>query len=239
MVSRQRRVELLERLEDAVEVLGGDADAGVPHVEDDTVALAVHADAHLAARRGELHGVGEQVEQHLPHAHRVAEQRRHGRGHVDEHGDAALPGLFADHAHRVVHDLADGQLGDVGAEPVGVRLGVVEDVRDQREQVPPAGLDLGHVLGLLVGERPVQLAGEDGRESDDGVERCPEFVAHGRELCGDRAGSRLLGLHRSDGGHFRCAFPACFVGCHAWACRPGAPRRHPDSSNEKAADRSE
>src|SRR5579885_3101530 len=70
-------VDLAEGRECGGDVLGGDADAGVGDA-DEEVAVAIEPRRHLdtAAGRGELHGVGQQVEQNLLQLSLVGEERR-------------------------------------------------------------------------------------------------------------------------------------------------------------------
>ena len=76
-------VGLRERLEQHVELLGRDADAGVAHREAQrrrglTLLHEPHRHRHLAAL-GELDGVADQVGEHLAQAPRVAAQEPRGR----------------------------------------------------------------------------------------------------------------------------------------------------------------
>ena len=65
----------------------------------------------------------------------------------------------------------------------GLDLRQVEDVVDQREQVPPRVQDVGEILRLLVVDLAEHLLGQDFREADDGVERRAQLVRHvGQEL---------------------------------------------------------
>src|SRR5262245_12322858 len=88
---------LLKLLEDAIQILGGDARAAVgdrnPH-------LAVHprrADVDLAALRSELHGVREQIEDDLPDPALVSRDNVEAAVLVQRDLDAFGGRLFADH----------------------------------------------------------------------------------------------------------------------------------------------
>src|SRR4051812_45732411 len=61
-------LRLLKLLEDAVEILGGDARPGVGHGNPHLAVVLRGGDIDQPARRRELHGVREQVEDHLPNA---------------------------------------------------------------------------------------------------------------------------------------------------------------------------
>src|SRR5690606_13483931 len=64
-VSRMRPLHLPERIEDALEVIGGDADPGVADPHANATRLAHHRDTYHPARR-ELHGVREKIDEDLP-----------------------------------------------------------------------------------------------------------------------------------------------------------------------------
>ena len=65
LLRRSAARPLLERLEDALTVLGSDADAGIGHGDPEVAVLGPCTDADLAAVRSELHRVAQQVEQNL------------------------------------------------------------------------------------------------------------------------------------------------------------------------------
>ena len=82
--ARGRGIGLRERLEQARALLFGEPDAGVGDRDRDLrSAVAERLGAGMqrdAAALGELDRVAEQVEQHLPHARRIADQRVVGAG---------------------------------------------------------------------------------------------------------------------------------------------------------------
>ena len=74
--ARGGSIDLGEGLEEAVDLVGGNADAGVTNGEEDEVVAAfvfrpADADADVALG-GEPHGVGEEVDQDLPQARNIA-----------------------------------------------------------------------------------------------------------------------------------------------------------------------
>ena len=87
LLLRSSPAALLERLEDPFLVLGGHADAGVGHRDHKFGALAVGADADAAAVGGELHGVGEQVEDHLLESELVGVDRPDVGRYLHRDGD--------------------------------------------------------------------------------------------------------------------------------------------------------
>ncbi len=78
VVSRGRRIDLRERAEEAVDTVGGDADAGVSDLEPDgdfgVGGLGERRGNHHLAVFGELDGVAGEIDEHLPQAVGVAAQ---------------------------------------------------------------------------------------------------------------------------------------------------------------------
>ena len=79
-MARSRTVRLPERLEYQILLVGGDADACVHDLEleggfvfGDGFRIDGH---HDVAFVGELDGIADQVREHLPQAHRIADERR-------------------------------------------------------------------------------------------------------------------------------------------------------------------
>jgi hypothetical protein len=191
VLARQRRVDLLERFEDPLEVLVGDTDTGVPDLDGDHLALVAGTDADPATARSELDGIRQQVEQHLPGPERVGLDGRQAGGEVYRDGQAPGRGLLTDHGDGRLDNLGHVDVDDLGAELVRLDLGEVEDVPDEGEQVASTGLDLGDVLRLLVGQWAVQLSRQDRRQPDDGVEGGAKLVAKVSELGCDGAAGRI------------------------------------------------
>ena len=174
--ARRRGVGLRERLEDAFQAVGRDADAAVLHGAVRQEALLAALEMQLGmdvALRGELDGVADEVGQHPPELHRVAEHRVRavGAGQGREL-DAFAPGLvlelgddLLERAHRVEGDELDR---DVAA----VQPGEVEDVAHHVLELRRAPLDLGEGLG---GFDPGSLQ-RGLAEALDGVDRVPDLV---------------------------------------------------------------
>ncbi len=57
-------------------------------------------------------------------------------------------------------------------------FGQVQQVVDQGEQMPAAGLDMVRIAGLLLGERSGHLVPQELGEAEDRVERGPQLVGH-------------------------------------------------------------
>ena len=161
-----RGVGLAERLEQAVDAVGRDADPGVAHGEeelDQAVPLArrrVDLQADLAARR-ELDGVVEQVDQDLPQAAGVAlDRRRHAVRHpaVEREPLAARPS-----ASRIPIASSRQSRRTNGADSISsLPASIFETSRMSlitAEQGLAAAAGRRHVLPLLGGQRRVAAAG--------------------------------------------------------------------------------
>ena len=180
MFARRGHVRLGERLEQFRRLLARHADAGVAHGELELHFLAgafeqIDVQADLAAL-GELDGVVDEVGQDLTEAKRVAEQLLGNRG--SDMGQELEPLIVRllgrERGDRADH-LVELEIGGLDVELVGLDLREIEDVVDDAEQRRAGVVDLAHVVALLGIER--RLEGEV-RETDDGVHRRADLVAH-------------------------------------------------------------
>ena len=129
-------VGLLEFLEDAVVLVGRDADAGVAHQDVDLAGPDAGLDDDRdAAAIGELHGVAGEVEQHLSQPRGVADHLPRQRV-VDIGGDLELLRLRArrDQLDRLLHQRRKIERARVEVDAAGFDLGEIEDLVDQRQQ---------------------------------------------------------------------------------------------------------
>ena len=134
---------------------------------------------------GELDGVREQVEEHLPQPGRVAlDPRRHAVLDQAAKLDLLLGGDGGDHVERCLHTLAQVQRRPLELELAGFYLRVVEDVVDHVEQGVSARAH--HLRELTLLGRQLGVEQEAGHP-DHRVHRRPDLVAHRRE-------ERALGL---------------------------------------------
>ena len=175
--------DLSELLEDGRLVLGRDSDPRVGDGDGEHAFGRPRGEANPAALRGELHGVGQEVQQDLLHlplvGDHVLEPLVHGLAERDP-----VPGCPLPHQGQGIVQ-GGGQMEpiELQLEPSGLHLGQVEDVVDQGEEMPARGQDVLQVLGLLLVHLPKHPLGQDLREAEDGVQRGPELVGHvGEEL---------------------------------------------------------
>ena len=141
---------------------------------------------------GELDGVAGVVEQGLPQPGRVAAQPKWDAARVDFDGQALGTGLIADHRANVVDHRPQREVGLFQFEFAGLDLGDVEDVVDHRQEVTGRTVDLAQSFGLL---GPWLAAAQQMRETDDGVHRRADFVAHvGQETAFRQVGGFCCGF---------------------------------------------
>ena len=229
----------LERLEDALGERRAHADAGVADAElilraaAQRTGVLADADRDRAARRGELDGVGQQVEQDLPEARPVAADVL--VRHVDRvHVQLELLGvhLSADDGLDVVQHIGQADLALFEMELAALDAAHVQDVVDEREQMAARGEGLGQIVPDPFGVADV--ADRKGGEADDGVHRGADVVRHiGQEvaLCAagglggrDRVRKRLIDLSvgRAVGQYEDILGPACRLGAHGDDMEPAA-----------------
>ena len=132
-----------------------------------------------AARVGELDGVADQVGEDLAQPHLVAQQQDR-QSRIDRPGDvdALLVGLRRQQLDDALHAFADRQRRALQLQLVGLDLGEVEDLVDQREQRARRSLD-GLGVGLLL-RRQLGVAQQRGH-AENAVHRRADLVAHRRQ----------------------------------------------------------
>ncbi|MFO0747453.1 MAG: hypothetical protein U1F43_17580 [Myxococcota bacterium] len=198
---RVRAVDLREGAEEAAQVLGGDADAGVGdrHAHATRARCARQLDRDRAARR-ELHGVADEVQQHLAQAPRVAQHApRHVGAETGRQLEAAVLGLRRQRLDDVVDQLPEVVLDRLEAHAAEAELREVEDVVDDLQERVARGADGRRQLALLGLERRLH---EEAGHADDAGHRRPDLVAHHRQelvlgaarLLGHLARANELGL---------------------------------------------
>src|SRR5215472_3862452 len=180
--SRGAGIGLREILEDDRLLFARNADSGVGDAERQTVRqrfrVGLHPQHHFSPF-GELDGVAQQVKQHLSQAKRVADEiERHIGGDLRHQLEALFVRLDSgylqaslDHIRQVEFDAAD-------FHTTGFDLREVEDVVDQIEQAVSGPAEDAHVFALLRAE--LRFPQEVG-DTDDGVHRGPDLVAHAGE----------------------------------------------------------
>ncbi len=187
-------VGLLERLEDARELLGRHADAGVLHLEAQPQALGLgrqrpHAQCDVA-RIGELDRVAGKVQQHLTEAQQVAVEHRRHAVHVNHQLEVAAARAVDDQREHIVDHLLHAEVGHLQPQLAGLDLRQVQDVVDDVQQVFGRGGDLAHLVELA---RVVEAAAQQVRQAQDRIHRRADLVAHvGQEIALGAVG--LIGL---------------------------------------------
>ena len=190
-------VGLLEGFEDDLLLVAGDADPAVDHLEGDHVprpgqvfalqlaAVGLHAHHQPdGALLGELEGIGEKVLEDLLEPLRIGADVA---GRALRHLDLEAKILLLRHRPEVpveeVLEIGQGDVARLDLHLAGFHLGEVEDLVDQAEQISTRRVDRLGILGLLVGEVPVLVVGQQLGEDEQRVERRAQLVAHvGEEL---------------------------------------------------------
>ena len=179
VLARGRGVGLLEGLEQPIELLGRNADAGVFDFEAHQQALAA-VFKHPGAQRnatlvGELDRVTGIVEQTLAQPGRVTAQPQWHAVAVDFEPQPFVARRLADDGRHVVENRVEVKVAALELQPAGLDLGQVQDVVDDGHQVASGAVDLVEPLGLFGrgAGAPQQVI-----EADDGVHRGSDLVAH-------------------------------------------------------------
>ncbi len=134
-------------------------------------------EAHVA-QVGELHGVAQQIDQHLPQADRVG--RHHGRQRgvlVPDEIEFLLMGPHRDRPERVVDDRREVERHLLELDAAGLDPRQVHDVVDDRDERFRRPADCLQVLSLR--GRETRVEGEF-RHAEHTVHRRPDLVTHRR-----------------------------------------------------------
>mmetsp|Transcript_41093 Transcript_41093/g.131448 ORF Transcript_41093/g.131448 Transcript_41093/m.131448 type:complete len:442 (+) Transcript_41093:932-2257(+) len=164
------------------------------------VRVHAHSELHLALV-GELHGVGEEVGDHLSDAHLVPVQV-HGCElcHAVRHVEVLFPGLVGEHVHAHVDAAEEVERRVLEGHVVRLDLGKVQDVVDEVEELARAAVDdlrevhhLAAVAPLARTEAPLAaLLQQEAGARHDRVHGRADLVAH----VGQKALLRLRGRLR-------------------------------------------
>ena len=180
----RRRPDLAELLEHRGLVLGRNADAGVGDRDLDTAIAQRGANVDASALGRELQRVGQQIQQHLLHLALVGADR-HRASRRSTAASVISRRCARSRMSIIVFSIAVGRWKSLRFELHASRLDLrqVEDVVDEREQVPSRVEDVAEVLRLLVVDLAEHALGQHFREADDRVERRAQLVRHvGQEL---------------------------------------------------------
>jgi hypothetical protein len=121
---------LAELLEDRRLILGRDPDSGVADGDGDHAIGRRDGEADSAPLRGELHGIGQEVQQDLLHLPLVRDNVADLRVDMLSERDP-VPGCTLPHqGQRVVQGRGQMELPQFQLEPAGLHLGQVENVVD-------------------------------------------------------------------------------------------------------------
>src|SRR5262249_36311935 len=141
---------LTELLEHCGLILGGDADARICHGDLDHSPVEDRGQGDGASFRRELHGIGQEVEEHLLHLALVGHHLADARVHVHREPDAVARGPLLDKGEGVVEGRGKVEGQRLQLHAPRLDLGEVEDVVDEGEEVLARGQDVLEVFLLLL-----------------------------------------------------------------------------------------
>src|SRR5262249_5139394 len=180
-----RGISLAELLEKLCLLLCGHADAGVG----DGQLLEVAAIAHLACRKldlarfGELARIAEEIEQDLPQTHGVHSQCAEVLLHVNDQAVLVLLGKLSRGADDLIDQRCELHGLCIEFEFSGLDLRQIEHLVDEAKKVRAGAVHaLQWLLRFLCSEARRVFDHHFG-ESDDGIERCAQLMAHPGANC--------------------------------------------------------
>ena len=180
-------------------LLGRDADAGVNDLEADGQHVALRIDdaatQHNLPGFGEFDGVTDKVEQDLSESLAIAVNDRRQMIRVDDQFEVFGGDTVTHHVGDAQNQAVDGEIVVVDDQLACLDLGKIKHVVDDAQKVLCRTVDLLQPTQRTgVGGFPPQQMGE----TNDGVHRCADFVAHVGQECalglGRRFGAPLGGL---------------------------------------------
>src|SRR6185437_8134922 len=194
-LSRRARIRLLEGCEDRGDAVRRDPDAriGHPDARGLTRALAALDGNRYRARVRELHRIADEVDEHLTELCRVRVDLVERWRHDGLDRNAVLVATIAELTERLLHELTNLDGRDVQRDLSGLDLREVQNVVDECEELDAVGSDSLEIAEILRAEIPRLVLAKNVRESNHGVERCAQLVAHARQKVA-LGGVRGLGL---------------------------------------------
>ena len=123
----------------------------------------------------------QQVAQHLGEQHLVRAHGGRRRRFLDHQFHLRAGGERPQRAAQLPEHGAQVDFGPVRLDPARLRLGQVEQLVDQPQQVARRGADQPHLAGLLTGERVGGGVGQQPGQADDRGDRGAQLVADVRQ----------------------------------------------------------
>ncbi len=179
-----RAVGLGEMLENLSLRLRRDADAGILHAQLDLQPLRSRrtypGTHHDFAAGGELDGVVEQIDEHLPQAHGIPahQQRRVGRNQLRRQFEPLGRRRLGEHRRGILDHLAEIEIRGFQLHAARFDLGKIENVVDDVEQMP-AGTE-HHFCIFFLGRVETGSQQQFGH-TQHAVHRGANLVAHRRQ----------------------------------------------------------
>ena len=173
-------VHLVEGHEDAGQLVARNAGAIVAHHDLEAAALG-RAGQHVnaAALRGELHRVGDQVDQHLFQGALIGIKRRSVLFDMDHKLLALFGGLEADQLEGDFEGAAGIQRIGRDFHAARFDLGDVQQIVDQGQKMRARGMDVaGIILVAGIAHRAETFLADDFRKAQNGVQRRAQLMAH-------------------------------------------------------------
>ena len=194
---------LFERLAEAFHVFRRDSHAGIADGDFHAVGAALGDNAHFAAARRELGAVGQKIHQHLLHRALVGEDGVHIRRDAQLQHHPFAVGLQLHETRRLIGDL--GEIEHLFRQVEFSRLDLrhVQNAVYQLQQMAAALVDEARIFQIArAAHGSEHLVRHHFGETDDGVERRAQLMAH----IGEEAGFGAVGLFRRIAGIDQGAF---------------------------------
>ena len=180
-LARNRRIRLLEGLEQSRLLLVGNPDSGIFHLEAEQQLITallpqLRAQGHVP-HGGKLAGIAEQVDQYLPQPGGIARnpQARQRWVHLLAQFQPGTGDAIPHHAAGVVDGSQQLKGHRFQPDVIGFDFRQIEDIVDQPQQVLDRVIDLVQFLQLF---GPGELRAQQVGKAQGRVHRCADFVTH-------------------------------------------------------------
>ena len=181
VLPRRGAVGLLERLEDGLEPVLRDSDTRILHGDAPDLVPAPQDPDRDPPPGGELEGVPDQVDQHLPKLAGVRLHRRQAVRRLPGQRDVLGPRLALELGQRLRHEVGHRDGRHLEFHPAGFDLGEIQDLVDQGEEVSTVGQHALQKAQFPLPQGPRLVLQQDVGEADHGIQRRAELVTHVRQ----------------------------------------------------------
>ena len=169
-------IDLMKFVKDRVELIGGDADAGIPHLDPHHRAVVAAAQQDAPLGRGVFDRIGDQIAQHHFDQARIAAQ--HGRARDHPQCDRLRLGQRLEFGPQPFEQVDDGKGRGADLQHAGLDLVDVEQrIQHPRHRIQQQPKSPDQILRLSIGDAVQQHVLDQGKR----LQRLAQIMARHRQ----------------------------------------------------------